>query len=262
MMTDDDGRRRVEHANETITTHIVGITADIGEGEENQKRFKTGSDDIAEPADLPEDIPPSVSAALGGKDAITPANAAARKRRAEEEPDDPRSGVCANTGQDDDAAISGGATASGSGTKRPADTEANDSGRGDDADDDMIGVVLPFECNHCHRRFTSRNSMFKHLYHKHDGDGEGTALRARMLSADPGRRRPTLLTREGDPKSAGVPGCYSVRPVMAVDDFRGHPSPIIKSEDIDVAETKWKDIGSGIFAKTFKGVSKIQWRPS
>ena len=84
MMTDDDGRRRVERANETITRHIVGITGDIGESEEDQKRFKTGSDDIAEPADLPEDIPPSVSAALGGKDAITPANAAARKRRAEE----------------------------------------------------------------------------------------------------------------------------------------------------------------------------------
>ena len=44
---------------------------------------------------------------------------------------------------------------------------------------------------------------------------------------------------------------------MAVDDFRGHPSPIIKSEDIDAAETKWKDIGSGIFAKTFTGVSKL-----
>ena len=35
-----------------------------------------------------------------------------------------------------------------------------------------------------------------------------------------------------------------------------------------MAETKWKDIGSGIFAKTFKGVSKlpvtssdIQWGP-
>jgi hypothetical protein len=148
MMTDDDGRRRVERANETITRHIVGITGDIGEGEEDQKRFKTGSGDIAEAADLPEDIPPSVSAALGGKDAITPANAAARKRRADEEPDDPRSGVWANAGQDDDAAISGGATASGSGTKRPEDTKANDSGRGDNADGNTIGVVLPFECNH------------------------------------------------------------------------------------------------------------------
>ena len=57
---------------------------DHGGHEEDQKRFKTGSGDIAEAADLPEDIPPAVSAALGGKDAITPANAAARTRRAEE----------------------------------------------------------------------------------------------------------------------------------------------------------------------------------
>ena len=80
MMTDDDGRRRVERASEAITKHIVGITCDIGEDEEGQKRFKTGSDDIAETADLPEDVLPSVRAAMGGKDATTPANAAARKR--------------------------------------------------------------------------------------------------------------------------------------------------------------------------------------
>ena len=38
MMTDDDGRRRVELAIETNTNHIVGITGDIAEEEENKKR--------------------------------------------------------------------------------------------------------------------------------------------------------------------------------------------------------------------------------
>ena len=65
----------------------------------------------------------------------------------------------------------------------------------------MIGAVLPFECNHCSERFASRNVMFNHLYQKHDHDGEGAAKKRWMLSTDPGRPPPTLLMREGDPKS-------------------------------------------------------------
>ena len=38
MMTDDDGRRRGELASETITKHIVGISGDIAEEEDNMKR--------------------------------------------------------------------------------------------------------------------------------------------------------------------------------------------------------------------------------
>ena len=45
--------------------------------------------------------------------------------------------------------------------------------------------------------------------------------------------------------------------MMAVEDFRGHPSPILKPDEIDTAEMKWKDIGSGIFAKTFKNILKL-----
>ena len=139
---------------------------------------------------LPEEVLLSVRATLGGKDTVTPANAAA-KRKAEEEPDDPRSGIIQNIGYDDDdddaptsegAEASGRAEASGSGTKRPADGEADDRDRGDDAggggsndDDGMVGAVLPFECNHCSERLASMNVMFNHLYQKHDHDGEGAA---------------------------------------------------------------------------------------
>ena len=38
VVTDDDGRRRVELANGTTTKHIVGITGDIAEEEERKKR--------------------------------------------------------------------------------------------------------------------------------------------------------------------------------------------------------------------------------
>ena len=100
----------------------------------------------------------------------------------DELPDDPRSGTWANIGQEEeeDAPIPGGA--SGSGLKRPADEPADDEGRGDaqgDGDDGMIGSVLPFECSHCSRRFRSRNTMFKHLYHSHDDDGEGAEKKIR-----------------------------------------------------------------------------------
>ena len=77
-----------------------------------------------------------------------------------------------------------------------------------------------------------------------------------MLFMDPGRRPPTLLIREGDPKSV-EPGCAVLRPVMAVEGFRSPPSPILKPDEIDTAEMKWKDIGSRIFAKTFKNISKV-----
>ena len=44
---------------------------------------------------------------------------------------------------------------------------------------------------------------------------------------------------------------------MAVDDFKGHPSPVLKTEEIAAAEKEWKDIGSGIFARTFVGVDRL-----
>jgi len=52
-------------------------------------------------------------------------------------------------------------------------------------------------------------------------------------------------------------GCSAVEPLMAVEDFRGHPSPILKTEEIDSDELKWCDIGSGVFAKTFKNIDRL-----
>jgi hypothetical protein len=44
---------------------------------------------------------------------------------------------------------------------------------------------------------------------------------------------------------------------MAVEDFRGHPSPVLTESEIDVAETQWHNIWSGIFAKTFKNMTHL-----
>ena len=52
-------------------------------------------------------------------------------------------------------------------------------------------------------------------------------------------------------------GCAGVRPVMAIEEFKGHPSPILKEEEVASDERKWRDIGSGIFARTFVNVSHI-----
>ena len=101
----------------------------------------------------------------------------------------------------------------------------------------MIGIILPFECTLCSRRFTSRNTMFNHLYHKHDNDGKCVAKRRRLISTVPGRRPSTLLMMGGDPKSV-QPGCATLRPVLAAEDFRRHPSPILKTAEIGTAETK------------------------
>ena len=68
---------------------------------------------------------------------VSGSDGSAWKRKAEEEEeeelDDPRFGVWANTGQEDDAPVPGGAEASGSGLKRPADEPADDRDRGDES---------------------------------------------------------------------------------------------------------------------------------
>ena len=60
----------------------------------------------------------------------------------------------------------------------------------------------------------------------------------------------------GDPKSVET-AIGLLTQVMAVEDFRGDPSSILKSSGIDPAEMKWKDIGPGVFARTFRDVSKL-----
>ena len=97
MKTDEDGKRRLDLANETMAHHIVNMGAEVAEEEDSKKRRLDSSRLAAERSEgpvpeadrMPDDTLPSVRAAMGGKDA-SPA-AVARKRRAEEEPDDPRS---------------------------------------------------------------------------------------------------------------------------------------------------------------------------
>ena len=69
MMTDADGRRRVELASETITKHIVGITGDIAEEEDTNKRRREEKmdDATAENPAGDQDFLPSVRAAMKGK---------------------------------------------------------------------------------------------------------------------------------------------------------------------------------------------------
>lgn len=54
---------------------------------------------------------------------------------------------------------------------------------------------------------------------------------------------------------------------MAVEDFKGHPSPMIKTEDVAPAEKVWKEKGSGIIARTLGGIvylpqhlRDVKWR--
>ena len=102
MMSDPEGRRRVELASDNITRHIVEISGDIAEEEETNKRRRERADQTTASEHLrstsaPDEVPPSVRAAMFGKDAVP-----GRKRRAEDDPDDPRSGVWQNTGDVED----------------------------------------------------------------------------------------------------------------------------------------------------------------
>ena len=102
----------------------------------------------------------------------------------------------------------------------------------------LESASLP-KCDHCEATFETRNLLFKHLYQHHDEDGAEAAMRA---------------ASDFDPSTAS---CAAVRPVMLMEDFRGHPSPILKSDEIDDDELKWKNVGSGMFAKTFRNVDRL-----
>ena len=82
MQTDEDGRRRLELVAETMRQRVVDISAEIAEEEESKKRRLENDAPVGEPEMLP-----SIRAELYGK------------RRAEEEPDDPRSGTWQNVSE-------------------------------------------------------------------------------------------------------------------------------------------------------------------
>ena len=162
--------------------------------------------------------------------------------------------------------------------------------------DVAMDSIATSECSHCQRTFNSRNLLFKHLYENHDADSQGDRLKSKRNNSDRrnhptehkgsvGDRRtctdeiarPALYeddarrhraiskpSREqrashGILKGIGmsIAGCAEVRPIMAIEDFKGHPSPILKTSEISEDELKWHNIGSGMFAKTFKQVSQL-----
>ena len=92
MMSDPEGQRRVELTSDNITRHIVEIPGDIAEEEETNKRRRERADQTTASENLrstsaPDEVPPLVRAAMFGKDTVL-----GRKRRVEDDPDDPRSG--------------------------------------------------------------------------------------------------------------------------------------------------------------------------
>ena len=83
---------------------------------------------------------------------------------------------------------------------------------------------------------------------------------ARPVEQDQDAERHRAISKpshESRGMDTSVTGCASVRPVMAVEDFRGHPSPKLKTREIHADEMKWHDIGSGMFARTFKQARKL-----
>ena len=123
-------------------------------------------------------------------------------------------------------------------------------------------------CSHCDRGFDTRNLLFKHLYEHHDEDGAEAELRSQKAILGQNVFPPVSGKTGGktvehnlwyfgtsfDPSTAS---CAEVQPLMAVEDYRGHPSPVLRDHEIDPAELQWKNIGSGVFAKTFRGVDRL-----
>ena len=312
MVGDVEGKRRLDRAAERITHHIVD-NSEITE-EEEKKRPRLDSPPHAAEASSSAGGDAAAAASSAGGDAAAAASsggqrsmsdplvqrlkAAARKnaprkdddsmdiaegarskRKAEEDPEDPR------VDRGDGAELIGEnpdgsrVQADGGGASSDGATQGTASGStGPDVSMDAVDIQMTglHRCSHCSRRFDSRNEMFRHLYQCHDDDGEGAKARwemdRRSRSVEFGRThtdeiaQPALYDQHAQRQQAKSKpsfdptklACAALRPVLAVDDFRGHPSPVLKAEEIDKDEGAWKDIGSGMFAKTFK---KAQYLP-
>ena len=256
MKDNEEDRSRVQRANDRLS-HAIVDKEELAEEEENKKRK-------LEPQQSQGELPEEPAAASSTQEAPSAARrssglrreggvseergqesaSSGSKRRAEEEADDSARAEREEEEILDDALPSVRTAILGKGSKRRAEVEADDQGRGDIQEQDHqeeedVGMSS-LDCNHCGAKFRSRNLLFAHLYQQHDADGEGARMREAASAFDP-----------------SLAGCASVRPIMAVEDFRGHPSPILKTEEISTDELKWCDIGSGIFAKTFRNVDAL-----
>ena len=191
MAGDVEGKRRLDRASERITHHIVD-NSEIAEEERKRPRL---------------DSPPKTTAATpapspggdGAQDdqAMQPAEATGTRSM-----DDPlvqrlKTAARKHTGSE------GMDTTGGTAGKRKAEADAEDpraddgggaevvhdtvddnmgqnSGTASSSKDAVMDSVEVHQCKHCQEEFSSRNDMFRHLYARHDDDGEGHRLRQMM----------------------------------------------------------------------------------
>ena len=98
MKTDEGGKWRLDLVNKVMAHHIVSMGAEVAEEEGNKKRHPNMSRPESRLEDVPEDTLPSFRRAI--------ARTYAHKRIAEEEPDDPMSGVWENTDREEEHIVS------------------------------------------------------------------------------------------------------------------------------------------------------------
>ena len=75
------------------------------------------------------------------------------------------------------------------------------------------------------------------------------------LKDEDAKRRRTISKPRPDFEKAG---CARVRQVLAVEDYENHPSSVMREEEIETEELRWMNIGSSIFARTFKNVGSLR----
>ena len=87
--------------------------------------------------------------------------------------------------------------------------------------------------------------------------GPSGSSRCRLAETDEVAGHP--VEHEQDSKEAGdIPKPISLEPGENIDSIYDHPGPIVKTEDILKEDMSWKDIGSGTFAKTFRGATHLK----
>ena len=77
--------------------------------------------------------------------------------------------------------------------------------------------------------------------------------RSELKDEDAKRQRTTSKPRADFEKA----GLAMVRPAMAVEDYKNHPSSVMREEEMETEELRWMNIGSSIFARTLKNVSSL-----
>ena len=183
MQGDEYGRRRLGLVNAKVVAMAPESVEE--ENDDNKKRR-------LEKMEVAEEVKPAVE-----QEDMEVQRAS--KRKAEEEPDDPRNDDSQGAEVVHDNEVTGGASSSASGMaiahNGDSPTISYRSDQDVNGDDDMIGNLSTSECAHCQKKFSSRNLMFAHLYQKHDEDGEGIEKFLKIKEAK--RITTSLQTTEG-----------------------------------------------------------------